>query len=205
MEDNLNRGTETAEVEPATGCDHEWAVFSTALTEGWLMLQCVRCYLHGTIDEPSSDEWSAAFYASSRPYRWIDSERVTIRGSGPICVIPKSPEAGCDCIREKFVREPEAYERVADGILKPQAGLGPIEREELASLAELAVKGGMCSYVLPKFAEGMSQDAGIELTAAVRCLVDRIDQWDRKGLHMSPGVIALILRKWSQDESESTI
>lgn len=204
MEDNLNRGTETTEADPVTVCDHEWVVFSTALAERWLMLQCVRCHLHGTINEPSSDEWSTAFHAPSQPYRWIDSERVTIRGSGPVCVVPKSTEAECECIRQGLVREPGAYERVADGILKPQAGLGPIEREELASLAEFAAEGGMCSFVLPKFAAGMLEDAGIELSSTVQGLVDRIDQWDQRGLHMSPGVIALILRTWSQDYCSET-
>lgn len=140
------------------------------------------------------------FCAPSQPYHWIDGDRVTVRANGPVCVVAKSTEAECECIRQGDVREPGAYERVADGILKPQAGLGPIEREELASLAELAVKGGMCSFVLPKFAVGMLEDAGIELSSTVQGLVDRIDQWDQQGLHMSPGVIALVLRTWSSAE-----
>src|SRR5208337_4129611 len=40
--------------------DHEWVVYSTALLEGWLMLQCVECGAMGTIDDPSPEEWSGA-------------------------------------------------------------------------------------------------------------------------------------------------
>jgi hypothetical protein len=32
---------------------HEWVVFSTALAEGWLMLQCVNCGQPGTVGHPS--------------------------------------------------------------------------------------------------------------------------------------------------------
>ena len=34
-------------------CRHSWVVFSTALEEGWLMLQCTKCGLHGTVDDPT--------------------------------------------------------------------------------------------------------------------------------------------------------
>jgi hypothetical protein len=60
-------------------CEHEWVVFSTALAEGWLMLQCIKCLAMATVDDPSEEEWSEAFYAPSTPYRWLDDSRVTIR------------------------------------------------------------------------------------------------------------------------------
>lgn len=59
-------------------CKHDWVVFSTALAEGWLMLQCVSCGMHGTVDDPSKKEWSDAYHAPSKPYRWKDESRVTI-------------------------------------------------------------------------------------------------------------------------------
>jgi hypothetical protein len=49
---------------------HDWVVFSTALAELCLMVQCVNCGLHGTVDDPSQEEWDAAFHAPSAPYRW---------------------------------------------------------------------------------------------------------------------------------------
>lgn len=67
----------------ADQCDHEGVVFSTALNEGCLMVQCVNCGAHGSVDDPSADEWSEAFYAPSNPYRWMDDERVNIRGVLP--------------------------------------------------------------------------------------------------------------------------
>ena len=60
-------------------CDHEWVVFSTALKEVCLLVQCVQCGAVGTVDSPSKAEWSEAFHAPSRPYRWNDASRVTIR------------------------------------------------------------------------------------------------------------------------------
>jgi hypothetical protein len=31
--------------------NHEWVVFSTALEEGWLMLQCVECGMHARVED----------------------------------------------------------------------------------------------------------------------------------------------------------
>ena len=59
-------------------CRHHWVVFSTALEERWLMLQCTECGLHGTIDDPTREEWSEAFAAPSRPYPWTDEARITL-------------------------------------------------------------------------------------------------------------------------------
>lgn len=61
-------------------CGHEWVVFSTALAEVWLMLQCVHCGAHASVNDPSSEEWGEAFYAPDHPYLWSDKSRVTIRG-----------------------------------------------------------------------------------------------------------------------------
>ena len=38
----------------ACSCQHEWVVYSLALAEGWLMLQCVECGLKGTVEDPSN-------------------------------------------------------------------------------------------------------------------------------------------------------
>jgi hypothetical protein len=62
----------------ALGERHFWMVFSTALQEGWLMLQCAKCGAHGTVEDPSAEEWSKAFYAPSHPYAWRDKSRVML-------------------------------------------------------------------------------------------------------------------------------
>lgn len=56
----------------------EWWVFSTALNQGWLMLICDITGATGSIRDPSADEWKAAFYAPSKPYRWHDESRVVV-------------------------------------------------------------------------------------------------------------------------------
>lgn len=66
--------------------NHEWVVFSTALQDVCLMLQCLNCGMHGTVDDPTKEEWREAFHAPSNPYRWRDNSRVTIRGQGAVYV-----------------------------------------------------------------------------------------------------------------------
>ena len=61
---------------PAAPGGHHWVVFNRAL-EGWLMLQCTQCGLHGTVDDPIQAEWSRAFSAPSNPYPWADEARIT--------------------------------------------------------------------------------------------------------------------------------
>jgi len=75
---------------PLRICDsdsHEWVVFSTALAEVWLMVQCVRCGAHGTVDDPSKDEWAEAFTAPLAPYLWADNARVTLRHRTGPCYV----------------------------------------------------------------------------------------------------------------------
>ena len=59
-------------------CQHSWVVFSTALEEGWLMVQCTKCGLHGTVDDPTMEEWSRAYHAPSAPYPWTEESRITL-------------------------------------------------------------------------------------------------------------------------------
>jgi hypothetical protein len=66
-----------------SSCEHEWVVFSTALTEVWLMVQCVNCGLHGTVDDPTKEEWNRAFDAPDHPYRWDDAARVAEHPAKP--------------------------------------------------------------------------------------------------------------------------
>ena len=56
----------------------EWMVFSTAIKQGWLMLYCDKTGRTGSVRDPSKEEWEAAFYAPSAPYRWHDDSRVVV-------------------------------------------------------------------------------------------------------------------------------
>lgn len=65
------------------GCHHEWWVYSTALTEGWIMLVCDKTGQTGTVRDPSKEEWAEAFHAPSEPYRWHDEARVIVDEQAP--------------------------------------------------------------------------------------------------------------------------
>lgn len=63
---------------------HKWVVFSTALKERWLLLRCVECGAMATVNDPTKDEWSEAFHAPSRPYKWTDKARVHVQNDPPM-------------------------------------------------------------------------------------------------------------------------
>src|SRR5579884_2769794 len=79
--ESSDRGSVPVEPErPAPQCtEHEWVVFSTALQEVCLLVQCAECTALGIVPDPSRDEWAKAFYAPQRPYRWHDSSRVVVK------------------------------------------------------------------------------------------------------------------------------
>lgn len=54
----------------------EWWVYSTAIVPGFLILQCKKTGKFGLVKNPTREEWNAAFYAPSNPYRWLDDSRV---------------------------------------------------------------------------------------------------------------------------------
>ena len=57
---------------------HEWWVYSTAVGNGIILVECNFCGALGFISEYTDEEWSEAFYAPSDPYRWEDETRVVI-------------------------------------------------------------------------------------------------------------------------------
>jgi len=69
-----------SDLDRIRNCTHEWVVFSTALDDVCLLLECVKCGALGTVDDPTADEWDEAFHASENPYGWGDWGRVTVRG-----------------------------------------------------------------------------------------------------------------------------
>lgn len=57
---------------------HDWWVFSTAILDGVLMVECRATGAFGIVRNPTKEEWRKAFHAPSRPYRWDQPERVEI-------------------------------------------------------------------------------------------------------------------------------
>ena len=105
-----------------------------------------------------------------------------------MCVLPLSSQA------------PE-YERFPAEIMRPTAALTDEEVEELKSIANL-VEGSndLCSALFPLFVESFQQDSGHKVLGAVRRIAKKIDRFHEKGLHMSPGIVARVLRILGETE-----
>lgn len=165
--------------------EHEWVVFSTALAQGWLMLQCVRCGRHGTVDDPSKKEWSDAYHAPSAPYRWADDGRVTRRDIGPLYV--RASEHG-------------GYERLWREVIGKLDPLGDDERAELLHLAGL-VEGpaDLDSGLFPLFVTNFELDTRVVPCPGVKRAADRIGRFHQRGVHLSPRQVAWALRCYANE------
>lgn len=53
---------------------NDWWVYSTAIAEGVLMLQCKVTGAKGIVTNPSEEEWNEAYHAPSKPYHWTGGE-----------------------------------------------------------------------------------------------------------------------------------
>lgn len=183
---------------PTQCCEkHEWVVFSTALNEGWLMLQCIECGVHATVDDPTVEEWSKAFHAPSTPYRWHDEARITLRNHRATCVVRRQPGDPCGCIRQGLVPPTGDYERVLDGAPDRTQPLKEEERRQFELLSETALDVGLCSRCMAGFLVFLEDTSSFLPCAPLLRLANRIEQTDNRGLHMSPGVVSHILSCWS--------
>jgi len=57
-------------------CEHRWFVYSTALSDRILLLECATCDMKGSVVEPTDEEWEKA--SGFGPYLWSDVERVKV-------------------------------------------------------------------------------------------------------------------------------
>ena len=176
---------------------HEWIVFSTALRDCSLMLQCVECGAMGSVVDPSEEEWSEAFHAPSRPYRWQDGDEGHREGlRGTLCDQGhrRSP---LQCPSQQSLPETRGYDRVPDGIWEHPGGLSDTEREEVLDLAGFVEGSDLCSRLLPDFIRGCEEDTGVRHSEATHTIVGRVERWDAKGIHCSPPVVARIIREFA--------
>ncbi|NQU24445.1 MAG: hypothetical protein HQ567_24450 [Candidatus Nealsonbacteria bacterium] len=199
MSDKRIPDTNTVHPVSDRPCKHEWVVYSTALTEGWLMLQCVQCGTMGTVDDPSKEEWGRAFHSPSRPYRWHESSRVTIRHKdvGEFYVVKAEPEPSCKCVtRIEGFKHPE-YERVPVEITHHAEALSAQEKDYLEELASWVSTSDICSLLFPVFIDGMRQIEGSDPPAAAQRIAAKIDSWSDHGGHFSPKNVAVLLRGYA--------
>lgn len=180
-----------------TDCDHEWVVYSTALEDKCLLLQCVECGLAGTVDKPTRKEWKKAFHAPSKPYRWKDTKRIHVRKHARLHVVRAEYGPRCECLERGVIKVPGAYERFPAEIELPKKPLTVEEREELLHLADVVCKARLCSRLFPFFLDCCQQDTGREATGAVKRVASRLEGLDTKGLHCSPSIVARVLREWA--------
>jgi hypothetical protein len=180
-----------------TNHDHEWIVFSCALSEVWLMLQCIVCGAMGTVDDPTKEEWNEASYSPVKPYIWSDNSRVTIRDeTAPKFYVVRrqmGENCGLDCPYRTDVGE---YERFPGEIIHKTRKLTAEEQKEFLAFADFVEDSDVCSLFLPAFIEGCQQHTGGESLWALRQLAQHIDAFGRKGLHFRPAIAAMLLREF---------
>lgn len=176
---------------------HEWVVFSTALAEVWLMLQCVACGRMGTVEDPTTEEWSEAFHAPSRPYVWADAARVNVREVRPLHVTRASGRQGCRCHELRGLPEVGAYERIPGEITSGDEVPDASVRAEVRELADFVAGTNLCSALFPDFVRYFQEDTGARHSAAVNQVAGRIRELHDAGLHFSPSAIAKTLRDFA--------
>lgn len=176
--------------------EHEWVVFSTAIGDHCLMVQCVECGAVGSVADPSMDEWGDAFHAPSRPYRWTEDARVGGRHEPPCplyVVRAVTGALGCACPSPK--RRGRKYERFPGEIVRPGDTLTEQDVAELEKMAEFVGKSDLCSRMFPLFLQSYQAVTGDNRSEAVKRIVARIEEIDRMGMHFSPQVVARVLRE----------
>jgi hypothetical protein len=192
-----------ADTERCIKCSsHEWVAFSTALSEGWIMVQCVECGLHGTIEDPSKEEWGEASHAPSRPYRWLDTSRVREKSVGDFYVARASERKPCDCMGESSRHDSREYDRIPAEITRRHKPISERARREIIELADcIGDKPEMCSRLFPVFVEGFIEYSGRAYAPATLEIVSRIERF---GMHMANAVVARVLRTYANWKPAAT-
>lgn len=182
---------------------HEWVVFSTALQDGSLMVQCVKCGEMGTVHDHSKEEWGKAFHAPSHPYLWTNDSRVHRQGKAPLHVI-RSNGVGtrCTCPPRGDDHERRAYERFPAEIMQSDGPLSDDERHDLIHLASLVTEHKWCSAIFPTILRSFEEDGGLWITDAAKQIAERIERIDGMGLHCSPFVVARVLEEYAKESSQ---
>ena len=67
---------------------HDWYVYSTAVEDRVLLVECRNTGERGYVANPTPKEWRQAFRAPSNPYPWTDETRVIVDNN----VCPPFPE-----------------------------------------------------------------------------------------------------------------
>lgn len=160
---------------------HRWIVFSTAIADGCLMLNCRDCGAMGTVDDPSSEEWSNAFHAPTTPYSWDDESRVSVRQQGPVYV-------------------KKATNSDSSGRIKPPSKrLTQQELVELTSLEELVIEASLDGRLFPLFLHSFQQNSGREVCGATKRLASQVEKLVAAGRCFTPAMMGIVIREYIRE------
>ncbi|MCE9606539.1 MAG: hypothetical protein K8U03_16735 [Planctomycetia bacterium] len=116
-------------------------------------------------------------------------------------MVRRQPGKVCECIASGRVDDPGEYERLPDPRERPpndfyqsDSPLTDQEKRDLDDLANVVVEGGLCSRWFSSFVRHCGQHAETQTSLAARVIAGRIEHWQSKGPHMSPGLVAFLLR-----------
>ena len=171
------------------------------------MLQCVECGAHGTVDDPTKDEWSDAFHSPSKPYHWQDSQRVTHRhiGTTEPYVIRATSSAECECYKKGLAIRPAEYERFPAEICWQRPTISTEERAQLQLLANCVSRSAFCSAQLSPLLVSCAEQVDVCQPPAVVEAANRIVSIHQQGMHLSPGVVAGVLRLFARPGEEKAL
>ena len=133
---------------------HEWVVYSTAMKERWLMLQCVECGAMATVDDPTKEEWGQCVPCPVQavPMDRRSTSSCPARAAMPSLRRPNREKRCYDCAcPPKFlvtgagIRALPCRDRQAGEVLTKE------DVAELEQLAELVTKFDLCSRLFPMF------------------------------------------------------
>jgi hypothetical protein len=200
VETDTESANEIQSSSPNSDHHHTWVVFSTALADGWLMLQCVDCGLHGTVEDPTSDEWRQAFRAPSRPYQWLDETRIVVHPEIPAWkryIVRTGIANKCECYSHRGVIEPHDFERFPNEATRPPINVTDADRAELLILGDFVKKRSLCSFLFEVVIKDAAEDLDVVLSPAAEEVARRVSLLDRKGMHCSPSVVARLLNEFA--------
>ena len=161
--------------------NHSWIVFSTALEDRCLMLNCKDCGAMGTVADPSSEEWGKAFEAPCKPYLWNEESRVSIRQTGPFYV----------------------KEEAASGFIQPSKNpLTMQEFSELKTLETLVIKANLDGQSLPLLVRSFQQEIGREMLGATKLFMSHLWRVVNSGRQFTPAMIGIAIREFIRESSK---
>lgn len=160
---------------------HRWIVFSTAIADGCLMLNCRDCGAMGTVDDPSSEEWKMAFHAPTTPYSWDDESRVSVRQQEPFYVTKESSSDS------------------SGRITPPSKRLTLQELSELKTLDKIVIEASLDGHLFPLYLRSFAEDTGREFCGVAKRLASQVEKLVAAGRCFTPAMMGIVIREYIRE------